>query len=161
MVEGIYAHSGHLAPLDEIYKLKEKYKWVSACHQSLAPARVLYLFRPEAVYGHDIAPVSGANLDSLHSQYLLFAGVRRLTLDTGEKGLHLCGIQNLHGHIRVPLRCGSVCRYRLVLDQSLALGVLGQHGRGACEHWGLKPGDAEIVSASMGDCSHLPWQQYS
>ena len=26
VVEGIYAHSGHLAPLDEIYKLKERYK---------------------------------------------------------------------------------------------------------------------------------------
>ena len=41
-------------------------------------------------------------------------------------------------------------RYRLVVDESLALGVLGEHGRGACEHWGLKPGDAEIVSASIG-----------
>ena len=26
VVEGIYAQSGHLAPLDEIYKLKEHYK---------------------------------------------------------------------------------------------------------------------------------------
>ncbi len=43
-----------------------------------------------------------------------------------------------------------MCRYRLVVDESLALGVLGQHGRGACEHWGLRPGDAEVVSASMG-----------
>ena len=43
-----------------------------------------------------------------------------------------------------------MCRYRLVVDESLALGVLGQHGRGACEHWGLSPGDAEVVSASMG-----------
>ncbi|CAK0785184.1 hypothetical protein CVIRNUC_008390 [Coccomyxa viridis] len=67
VVEGIYAQSGHLAPLDEICKLKEKYK------------------------------------------------------------------------------------YRLVVDESLALGVLGQHGRGACEHWGLRPGDAEVVSASMGN----------
>lgn len=41
-------------------------------------------------------------------------------------------------------------RYRLVVDESLALGVLGRHGRGACEHWGLRPGDAEVVSASMG-----------
>ncbi len=45
-------------------------------------------------------------------------------------------------------------RYRLVVDESLALGVLGEHGRGACEHWGLKPGDAEIVSASMGERPH-------
>ena len=27
VVEGIYAQSGHLAPLDEVYKLKEQYKW--------------------------------------------------------------------------------------------------------------------------------------
>ena len=42
-----------------------------------------------------------------------------------------------------------------MVDESLALGVLGQHGRGACEHWGLQPGDAEIVSASMGTLSRL------
>ncbi|EIE21834.1 PLP-dependent transferase, partial [Coccomyxa subellipsoidea C-169] len=67
VVEGIYLHSGDLAPLADIYRLKEKYK------------------------------------------------------------------------------------YRLVVDESLALGVLGEHGRGACEHWGLRPGDAEIVSASIGN----------
>lgn len=48
------------------------------------------------------------------------------------------------------MKKGVLCRYRLVVDESLALGVLGKHGRGACEHWGLKPGDAEVVSASMG-----------
>ena len=37
-----------------------------------------------------------------------------------------------------------------MVDESLALGVLGAHGRGACEHWGLAPGDVEIVAASMG-----------
>ncbi|KAK9918935.1 hypothetical protein WJX75_008173 [Coccomyxa subellipsoidea] len=67
VVEGIYMHSGDLAPLADIYRLKENYK------------------------------------------------------------------------------------YRLVVDESLALGVLGEHGRGACEHWGLRPGDAEIVSASIGN----------
>ena len=41
-----------------------------------------------------------------------------------------------------------------MVDESLALGVLGRHGRGACEHWGLQPGDAEIVSASMGVHTH-------
>ena len=41
-------------------------------------------------------------------------------------------------------------RYRLVVDESLALGVLGARGRGACEHWGLAPGEVEIVAASMG-----------
>ena len=50
-----------------------------------------------------------------------------------------------------PLMPGVVTpRYRLVVDESLALGVLGARGRGACEHWGLAPGEVEIVAASMG-----------
>lgn len=52
-------------------------------------------------------------------------------------------------------------RYRLVVDESLALGVLGARGRGACEAAGLHPGDAEIVAASLGvhfprPSAHLP-----
>ena len=47
-------------------------------------------------------------------------------------------------------------RYRLVVDESLALGVLGARGRGACEHWGLAPGEVEIVAASMGTPGWLP-----
>ena len=41
-------------------------------------------------------------------------------------------------------------KYRLVLDESLSFGVLGATGRGAAEHFGLKPGQVEIVAASMG-----------
>ena len=41
-------------------------------------------------------------------------------------------------------------KYRLVVDESLALGVLGTTGRGACEHYGLTRDDVEIVSASLG-----------
>lgn len=41
--------------------------------------------------------------------------------------------------------------YRLVVDESLAAGVLGPtHGRGACEHWGLAPGDADVIVGSLG-----------
>ena len=40
-----------------------------------------------------------------------------------------------------------------MVDESHALGVLGAHGRGACEHWGLHPGDVEVVAASLG--AHL------
>ena len=42
-------------------------------------------------------------------------------------------------------------KYRLVVDESLALGVLGARGRGAAEAAGLQPGDVEIVGASMGE----------
>ena len=41
-------------------------------------------------------------------------------------------------------------KYRLVVDESLALGVLGRTGRGACEHFGLTRDDVEITSASLG-----------
>jgi hypothetical protein len=44
----------------------------------------------------------------------------------------------------------SLHRYRLCVEESHALGVLGAHGRGACEAAGLAPGDAEVVCASMG-----------
>lgn len=42
-------------------------------------------------------------------------------------------------------------KYRLVLDESLSFGVLGKTGRGAAEHFGLMPGQVEIVAASMGN----------
>ena len=38
-------------------------------------------------------------------------------------------------------------KYRLVVDESLALGALGKRGRGACEHFGLRPAG---VSSSRG-----------
>lgn len=41
-------------------------------------------------------------------------------------------------------------KYRLVLDESLSFGVLGATGRGAAEKFGLRPGQVEIVAASMG-----------
>lgn len=42
-------------------------------------------------------------------------------------------------------------KYRLVLDESLSLGVLGKTGRGAAEHFGLLPRQIEMVAASMGE----------
>lgn len=46
-------------------------------------------------------------------------------------------------------------KFRLVVDESLSLGVLGEKGRGACEHFGLKPSDVEIVCATMGEGAFL------
>lgn len=43
-------------------------------------------------------------------------------------------------------------KFRLVVDESFALGVLGKRGRGACEHFGLTPNDVEVVCSSMGNC---------
>lgn len=41
-------------------------------------------------------------------------------------------------------------RFRLCLDESMAVGVLGQTGRGLVEHIGLSTGDVEIITASLG-----------
>jgi hypothetical protein len=42
-------------------------------------------------------------------------------------------------------------KYRLVVDESLAVGVLGRRGRGAVEHYGLEPEQVEIVAGSIGE----------
>ena len=41
-------------------------------------------------------------------------------------------------------------KYRLVVDESFALGVLGGRGRGAAEAAGLSPSDVDILCASLG-----------
>lgn len=50
----------------------------------------------------------------------------------------------------VPVLCVCTYRYRLCVEESYALGVLGATGRGACEAAGLQPGQVEVVVASMG-----------
>lgn len=42
-------------------------------------------------------------------------------------------------------------KYRLIVDESVALGVLGESGRGAAQAAGLGPQDVEIVGASLGN----------
>lgn len=66
VVEGVYANYGDLAPLDQLYRLKEQYK------------------------------------------------------------------------------------YRLMVEESYSFGVLGDTGRGACEHYGLMSDQVDCVVASMG-----------
>lgn len=44
----------------------------------------------------------------------------------------------------------AAARYRLCVEESYALGVLGATGRGACEAAGLRPGQVEVIVASMG-----------
>lgn len=43
-------------------------------------------------------------------------------------------------------------KFRLILDESVSLGVLGATGRGAWEEAGLSVGDVDIIAASMGAC---------
>ncbi|KAG7666519.1 hypothetical protein KSW81_008400 [Nannochloris sp. 'desiccata'] len=42
-------------------------------------------------------------------------------------------------------------KYRLIVDDSVGLGVLGASGRGAIEEAGLNADDVEIVAASLGN----------
>lgn len=42
-------------------------------------------------------------------------------------------------------------KYRLMVDESMSLGVMGARGRGACEHFGFTPDDVEFVGASLGN----------
>ena len=46
-------------------------------------------------------------------------------------------------------------KFRLIVDESMSFGVLGETGRGACEHFGLRPSDVEIVCASMGAQTYI------
>ncbi len=48
-------------------------------------------------------------------------------------------------------------KYRLIVDESVALGVLGARGRGAAEHFGCAAEDVEIVGGSMGEFFKGPW----
>lgn len=40
-------------------------------------------------------------------------------------------------------------QYRLLVDETMSLGVLGRTGRGACEHYGIDPSDVDVIVASM------------
>ena len=42
-------------------------------------------------------------------------------------------------------------RYRLIVDESLAFGVLGKTGRGACEEFGLAPDQIDLITASLSN----------
>ena len=42
-------------------------------------------------------------------------------------------------------------RYHLIVDESLAFGVLGKTGRGACEEFGLAPDQVDLITASLSN----------
>jgi hypothetical protein len=67
----------------------------------------------------------------------------------------VCGMYTAVGYVAgcgvfSPALWFCAPRYRLCVEESYALGVLGATGRGACEAAGLQPGQVEVIVASMG-----------
>ena len=56
-----------------------------------------------------------------------------------------------------PLSMPSRYKYRLVVDESVALGVLGATGRGAAQAAGLSTKDVDIVAASLSAPPRRAW----
>lgn len=40
-------------------------------------------------------------------------------------------------------------KYRLILDESWSFGVLGTHGRGVTEYFGVAPSEVDMIIGSM------------
>lgn len=53
--------------------------------------------------------------------------------------------------LRDIVRVKNEYKFRLIVDESLSLGVLGATGRGAAEHCGVDPDDVDIIAASLGN----------
>ena len=63
------------------------------------------------------------------------------------------GVFSMEGDIAPIPEISKVCRRhgaRLMVDDAHATGVLGKHGRGTCEHFGLSHKDVDLV---VGTCS--------
>lgn len=72
-----------------------------------------------------------------------------------QEGGCVCGMYTAVGYVAgcgvfSPALWFCAPRYRLCVEESYALGVLGATGRGACEAAGLQPGQVEVIVASMG-----------
>ena len=91
---------------------------------------------PEAVVGHSHKPVFLGCRKPLNRRFIIVEGV-------------YAGSGDIAPMDEIFKLKEEFC-HRLVVDESSALGVLGQHGRGACEHFGLQPQQVEIVTATMG-----------
>ena len=63
------------------------------------------------------------------------------------------GIYSNYGDIAALDKIVPLCRkykFRLMVDESMSVGVLGETGRGCFEHFGIKQTNVEILTAAMG-----------
>ena len=81
-------------------------------------------------------------------------GKRELTRPTFRKFLAIEGVYANSGDV-APLReifdLAKEFKYRIIMDESFSLGVLGRRGRGLSEEVGLEPQDIDIIVASLGN----------
>ena len=72
----------------------------------------------------------------LNRRYIVVEGIYKATGELAPLDA-ICRLKHAH-------------KFRLVVDESLAFGVLGKTGRGAYQHFGLQRSDVDIIFASMG-----------
>ena len=82
------------------------------------------------------------------------AGPNELKQPSKRRFLVIEGIYGNSGDV-APLReiynLAKEFKYRIIMDESFSLGVLGRRGRGLSEDVGLEPRDIDIIVASLGN----------
>ena len=82
------------------------------------------------------------------------AGPKELKQPSKRRFLIIEGIYANSGDV-APLReiynLAKEFKYRIIMDESFSLGVLGRRGRGLSEEVGLEPQDIDIIVASLGN----------
>ena len=119
----------HVAPSSRVHALKDAFTNVSAN----VLARTATCSRPQIQRFHPLRTCR----KPLNRRYIVVEGLYQGTGDLAP----LAQIAALKRRYK----------YRLVVDESLAVGALGPTGRGAAQHCGLQPQDVDIVCSSLGE----------
>ena len=95
-----------------------------------------------------------ADLRRTLEELMVKDGKREIKHPTFRKYLIIEGIYANSGDV-APLReiydLAQEFKYRIIMDESFSLGVLGRRGRGLSEEVGLEPRDIDIIVASLGN----------
>ena len=143
VVEGIYANTGELAPLEGLKALKEVR---APCFP--APRVCWRVWRGFSAERGCLLGLWLWRIVSSSERLLPKRGIRAACMPRGCKCLATSSPCPHSGASSSSLL--QRYKYRLIVDESVSLGVLGKQGRGAAEHFGYAPEDVEIVGGSMG-----------